>query len=154
MSLLVLLMSDRRKNSRTDCRIGACIEEPGLFVNHRYCRTANIGMKGVFLPRTFNRPLGSVCKLIIHDQAQEPLKIKARVTHLANGGVGFTFTNPANSEKQRLEKIMNPQWDGKDFMEGVMMILRYSQPTTELKDCLSMTHLLSSQSHLFSHQEK
>jgi hypothetical protein len=151
LSLLVQPMNDRRRHSRTDCRISACIEQAGIALKDSYCRTGNIGMKGVFLPKAIHRPLGTVCKLIIHDHNQEPLKIDARVTHLGNGGVGFTFTKTATTENQRLKNIVDPQWDGRDFMEGMMLMLRYSQPATELKDCLSLTTALSAQSHLFNH---
>ncbi len=136
-------MNERRRHYRTECRVPACVEQKGLIDVDQYCRTSNIGMKGVFMPNAPRQPLGKICKLVIHDNAQDPLKIDARVSHISKDGIGFTFTNPRVEDCFRLKHLVKPHWDGKDFLEGMMLMLRYSKPSTELKDCLSLTSFLS-----------
>jgi len=128
----------------------ACIEEPGLFEAEKYCRTSNISMKGVFIPNAPTKSLGKEYQLLIHDHSDNPLRLGAIVTHQANQGVGFTFTNLHIDECLRLKHIVKPFWDGKDFMQGMLLMLRYSKPATELKDCLALTSFLSSNPNVFA----
>ena len=141
-------MHDRRQHYRTNCRISACIEKPGIINANQYCQTSNIGMKGAFLTNVPHHPVGSSCKLIFQDR-YEPLKINAKVARVTEHGVGFMFTQPHLEECLRLKHLVKPHWDGQDYMEGIMLILRYSKPTNSLGDCLSLTSLLSTNSSLF-----
>ena len=143
-------MTDRRKHYRTDCRITACIEEPGLIQADQYCRTSNISMKGVLIPNAPLYPVGTKCKVAIHDRADDPLRLDVIVSHHSSEGTGFTFTNLHIDDCLRLKHIVKPVWDGKDFLEGMLLMLRYSPPTTELKDCLALTTFLSSNTYLFT----
>ena len=145
-------MNERRKHYRTPCRITACIEEPGLIKADQYCRTANIGMKGVFIPNAPLSPVGAKCTIKIEDQFSKPLRIEARVTHRSNEGIGFTFIKPPMDDCLRLKHIVKPVWDGKDFLEGMLLMLRYSDPATELKDCLALTSFLARNPHLFANR--
>ena len=142
-------MNERRHHYRTDCRISACIEDHGLIAIEQHCLTSNIGMKGVFMPNAPHKPIGTVCTLVIHDSPVQPLKIKARVSHLSEHGVGFTFMDPPIESCLRLKHLVKPHWDGKDFMEGMMLMMRYSKPATELKDVLALTSILSNTSEMF-----
>lgn len=144
-------MNERRRHKRTVCRLTACVEKPGMVKADRFCRTGNIGMKGAFLTNIPQQPLGSSCTLVFHDK-DHPLKLSARVTHLTAGGVGFTFSNPKVEECLRLKHLVKPHWDGKDFLEGILLMLRYSEPTTELKDCLALTTFLSNNPQVFVRQ--
>lgn len=143
-------MKERRRHHRTVCRVPACIEQTGLINADQYCRTSNIGMKGVFMPNAPRQPLGKNCKLVIHDNAEDPLRLDAKVSHVSKDGIGFLFTSPRVEECLRLKHLVKPYWDGKDFLEGMMLMLRYSQPSTELKDCLSLTSFLSLYPGVFS----
>ncbi len=145
-------MTERRKHFRTACRITACIEEPGLIQADQYCRTSNIGMKGVFIPDAPQYPIGTKCRLVIRDHAGEPLKLDAKVSHHHQAGLGFTFTKPPMEDCLRLKHIVKPVWDGKDFLEGMLLMLRYSEPATELSDCLALTSFLATNPKLFANR--
>jgi hypothetical protein len=145
-------MIERRRHYRTTCRVSACIEQRGLVNADRYCRTSNIGMKGVFMPDVPSQPIGKVCKLLIRDHFDEDLRIDARVTHVTDGGVGFVFTNPKVEECLKLKHLVKPHWDRQDFMQAMMMVMRYSSPATDLKDCLALISLLSNNPGIFSRQ--
>ena len=136
-------MVDRRRHYRTECRIAACIGQRGLVRADQHCHTANIGMKGAFLPNAPKHPVGSYCELIIHDNASSPLRVKAIVAHATKAGIGFTFTQPQIDDCLRLKHLVKPHWDGKSFLDGMILLMRYSQPATELKDVLSLTSMLS-----------
>lgn len=142
-------MSERRRHYRTDCRVSACIEEHGLIAIDQHCLTGNIGMKGVFMHKAPRKPIGAFCTLIIHDSPVQPLKVNARVSHLSEHGVGFTFVNPPLEACLRLKHLVKPHWDGKDFMEGMMLMMRYSKPAKELKDVLALTTILSNSTEMF-----
>ena len=102
------------------------------------------------MPDAPRYPLGTKCTVVIQDHAGKPLKISARVSHHSQDGVGFTFSNPHIEDCLRLKHIVKPHWDGKDFLEGMLLMLRYSAPATELKDCLSLTSFLSSNPNVFA----
>lgn len=142
-------MNERRQHYRTDCRISACIEQPGFIKTDQYCQTSNIGMKGAFLSNVPHHPVGASCQLIFQDN-NDPLRISAKVARVTDKGIGFVFNQPHIEDCLRLKHLVKPQWDGQDYMEGVMLILRYSKPANSLRDCLSLTSLLSSNPNLFS----
>ena len=142
-------MNERRRHYRTDCRISACIEEHGFISIDQNCQTSNIGMKGVFMPNAPHKPIGTSCSLLIHDSPGQPLKVNARVSHLSEHGVGFTFVKLPIDACLRLKHLVKPHWDGKDFIEGMMLMMRYSKPATELKDVLALTSILSNSSEMF-----
>ncbi len=96
-----------------------------------------------------HKPIGTYCTLLIHDSPVQPLKIKARVSHLSPHGVGFTFVDPPIDSCLRLKHLVKPHWDGKDFMEGMMLMMRYSKPAKELKDVLALTSILLDSSGMF-----
>jgi len=135
-------MNDRRRHHRTRCRVAACIEQYGLISADQICYTSNLSMKGIFMPGIPHRPIGSLCRLVIHDHV-EPLKLNAKVSRLATSGVGFAFAHKDQNDCLRLQHLMRPQWDGKNYLEGVLLMLRHSEQSATLKDCLSMTSLLS-----------
>jgi len=143
-------MNDRRRNYRTDCRISACIESPGLVNADKDCYTGNIGMKGVFLTDAPGHPVGTLCKLVIHDHKEKPLTVDVRVSHVSKEGVGFVFVSPQAEERVRLKYLVHPYWDGLDYLDGMMLMMRYSKPATELKDVLSLTTMLSASPGLFA----
>ena len=115
----------------------------------QHCQTSNIGMKGVFMPNAPHKPIGTSCTLLIHDSPTQPLKVNARVSHLSKQGVGFTFVQLPIDSCLRLKHLVKPHWDGKDFIEGMMLMMRYSKPATELKDVLALTSILSNTSEMF-----
>lgn len=145
-------MNERRNHFRTACRVTACIEEPGLIQADQYCRTSNIGMKGVFIPKAPQYPIGTKCRISIEDHTGKPLKLDAIVSHYNLAGVGFTFPQPPMDDCLRLKHIVKPVWDGKDFLEGMLLMLRYSEPATDLSECLALTSFLARNSNLFANR--
>jgi hypothetical protein len=107
-------------------------------------------MKGVFVSNAPDYPVGTRCKLVIHDHKEKPLVVDVRVSHVCKEGVGFVFVSPQDEERLRLKYLVKPYWDGQDHLDGMMLMMRYSKPATELKDVLSLTTMLSASPGLFS----
>lgn len=95
-------------------------------------------------------PVGTKCKLILQDHSNVPLKLAATVTHASDKGVGYTFIKPKIDDCLRLKHLVKPYWDGEDYLQGVMLMMRYSKPSSELKDMLSITKMMDDPSDLFA----
>lgn len=143
-------MSDRRKHYRTGCRITACLEQHGMLKAEKRCQTSNIGMKGIFIQNLPKLPIGSSSVILIHDRNPNPLRLTGKVTHVSYDGVGFSFSQPQLEDCLRLKHLVKPHWDRKDFLQGLILMMRYSKPSTELKDALMLTRLLETESSLFA----
>ena len=147
-------MNDRRKHYRTTCRIKSCIEHRGLLHAEKYCQSGDIGMKGIFIHDLPELSVGSSYNVLIQDrQSEQPLKLNARVTHCSKTGVGFSFSQPRLEDCLRLKHLVKPHWDRNNFLDGLVLMMRYSSPAKELKDALMLTRLLeTNQNILFARQ--
>jgi hypothetical protein len=139
-------MNDKRHHYRTSCRISACLEQRGLFSSKKNFQTSDIGMKGIFIKDIPELPVGSKKVISIHDNAGAPLRLNAHVAHVSDDGVGFTFFQPQIEDCLRLKHLVKPFWNRVDFLEGLILIMRYSHPSKELKDILKLTRLLETDS--------
>lgn len=77
------------------------------------------------------------------DQSDSPLPLDAKVMHINKLGTGVTFSNQRKEDCLRLKHIVHPHWDGNDYFEDTMLLLRYANEPDDLKHCLSLTELLS-----------
>ena len=107
-------------------------------------RIENISESGFFISGPSTQKQGERCQLTIRI-ADDPgeLTLDALVVHSDADGLGFAFESLDARQLQQLTQCINPRWDGRDLLEGVIMhgIL---ENTDNLADSLRLTSLLSS----------
>ena len=67
--------------------------------------------------------------------------LPSRVSRVGPDGCGFEFLNLQTAQRQLLNQLINPDWDGKDLLEGVMMYGPLEE-TTDFASCMRLTSLL------------
>ncbi|MCG8043356.1 MAG: PilZ domain-containing protein [Candidatus Thiodiazotropha endolucinida] len=116
-----------KANGVSQNRIISDISQTGLFVN------ALSGAKMYDQYRVlFSRP-GQI----------ESMQLCAQITRIDSHGSALSFCQLNPQESRFLSELTNPNWDGKDLLEGVIKhgIL---ENTTDFASCMRLTSLLSS----------
>ena len=113
-----------RRNSYHDRKTGD-ISPGGLFVNGSPCGVA-----------------GSEFNVFVDCAGTEdPLCLKTQIARVAPKGFGMQFTGLSSSQIMLLEKVIQPDWDGKDPLEG-LMIFAVREHVVDLADWLRLTSLV------------
>ncbi|MCU7806655.1 MAG: PilZ domain-containing protein [Candidatus Thiodiazotropha sp. (ex Semelilucina semeliformis)] len=119
----------------------------------------NISHAGFFVSSLTNLKKYDEYELLVKRPASnESMRLPARVSRVGPEGCGFEFLNLQTDQQQLLNRLINPDWDGKDLLEGVMMYGPLEE-TTDFAACMRLTSLLgrrykrSARAYLLSMQQ-
>lgn len=124
LSVPVRISCSRRNSCHN--RITSDISPGGLFVNGSPCGRAGSEF--------------DVCMDCA--ELEDPLCLSALIAHIVPSGFGMQFTKISSSQLLLLENVIQPNWDGKDAFEGLMIFAAREQ-TVGLADWLRLTSLVS-----------
>ncbi|MCG7913525.1 MAG: PilZ domain-containing protein [Candidatus Thiodiazotropha weberae] len=134
---------DARKNPRTKTSFQVTFVSKANGVSQN--RTiADISQSGLFVNALSGAKLNDHYRVLFRRPGQvESIQVTAQVTRINHRGTALTFRQLDPQESRFLSELTNPNWDGKDLLEGVIKhgIL---ENTTNFADCMRLTSLLSS----------
>jgi hypothetical protein len=106
------------------------------------CRTYEVGLNGLFLDSAASLSKGQEVEVTFAAASDEPLSLSCRVEATLGTNAFLQFGTLTSHQRQRLEQVIWPPWDGSDLLDGlILMSDRYG--ATSLPEWLRLTGLLS-----------
>ncbi|MCG7981409.1 MAG: PilZ domain-containing protein [Candidatus Thiodiazotropha lotti] len=134
---------DARKNPRTKTSFQVTFISNANGVSQNRI-IADISQSGLFVNALSGSKLNDHYRVLFRKPGQiESMQLNAQVTRINNRGSALTFRQLDPQKSRFLSELTNPNWDGKDLLEGVIKhgIL---ENTTNFAACMRLTSLLSS----------
>jgi len=113
-------------------------------------KTGNISPGGLFINGSPCGSMGSEFDIFMECvETDDPLRVRAQITRVAHNGFGMQFTGIDSCQIRLLEKVIQPDWDGRDPFEG-LLIFAAREEVTDLADWLRLTSLVCNQYQRFA----
>ncbi|GEM_PF-1248686 len=105
-------------------------------------KTGDISPGGLFISGSPCGATGSEFEVLVPCEGSgDPLCLNARIARVAPDGFGMQFTGASPGQLRLLEQVIQPNWDGKDPFEG-LMIFAAREPVVDLAGWLRLTSLV------------
>jgi hypothetical protein len=107
-------------------------------------KISNISMGGMFISGTSCGRNGMGLDVIVNPNnksPEEPERYTARIIRNSTEGFALSFNNLGKLEREMLQDIIWPRWDGKDDFEG-MLIVAARENVVGLSGWLRLTSLV------------
>ncbi len=99
----------------------------GLFVSGAPC--GNTGMEVSLFVTPMDRPV------------EDSKRFPARIIRTSNSGFALKFGDIADSDSRILNMLANPQWDGKNLFDGLLIAASHEH-VLSLSECLRLTSVV------------
>ena len=137
---------DARQHRRIACRLPLDVRF-GQDGNPRQCRTADIGLGGLFVtgltPVLANTPVN----VGLGPEGFGELRLNSRVAHVRPDGAGLAFVDNSPSTLEMLAALLEPVWDGGTLLDDVVRLAPWHDDRN-LGCWMRLTSLVTEWQHL------
>ena len=141
---------ERRQDPRVRCRVPVELYCPG--VEHEVpCRVHDLSFSGLFATGQPAVSIDSRVEVVLRVH-EEGLRLNGRVVRSTTEGVAVEFGALTAEQTELLNTVMWPRWDGRDLLEGVMILADDSE-MRDLGTWMRLTSVIESfRRHLPHHR--
>ena len=107
--------------------------------------TRNIGIGGLFIAAAPDMHCGEELEITLHLPRQaRVVSLRCQVARTARNGFAARFAGLDGSQRRLLQALVNPEWDGKDVFEGLLLATAW-QPASDLPGMLRLASVVGNQ---------
>jgi hypothetical protein len=103
--------------------------------------TSDISPCGLFVSGSPCGHAGREFDVTLECPENEPLCFRAQVARTSSHGFGMRLTDISPGHRERLERLVEPDWDGEDIFEG-LLIFASREHVVDLAGWLRLTSLV------------